>query len=103
MLYQIEVSPKAEEEAHEILRWLARHTPKKLARWHRDFAEKSQSLERFPARCPLAPESKTYDAPIRHLIFGKYRILFLIEDQTVFILHVRHVAQQTLTPEDDEL
>ena len=102
MIYQIEVSPKAEEEAHEILRWLARHTPKKLARWQHDFAEKAQSLERFPARCPLAPESQTFDLPIRHLIFGKYRILFTIENQTVFVLHVRHVAQQTLSPEQDE-
>lgn len=60
-----------------------------------------ESLENFPFRCPLAPESDRFGAEIRHLIFGKYRILFIIEDEIVYVLRVRHQAQDMLKPDDE--
>lgn len=46
-------------------------------------------LTRFPLGQPVAPESDEAGRDIRHLIFGRYRILFEIVDRTVRILHVR--------------
>lgn len=50
-----------------------------------------------PERCPMAPESASFDQPIRELLFGSgnrgtYRFLFVVfaEEKSVYILHVRH-------------
>jgi toxin ParE1/3/4 len=99
MSYRVEITEKAQEEVREAVRWIAQYSPEKAALWHFELLEKVDSLENFPARCPLAPESKIHGKEIQHLIFGKYRILFIIEDETVYVLRVRHQAQDTLKPE----
>jgi hypothetical protein len=38
--------------------------------------------------CPVAPESEQLGISIRHLIVGRYRILFTVKGNTVTILHV---------------
>ncbi|MEP7342950.1 MAG: type II toxin-antitoxin system RelE/ParE family toxin [Acidobacteriota bacterium] len=101
MSYQVEITEKAQEEAREAYRWIARHSPEKASLWHFELLEKAGSLENFPARCPLASESQTYGQEIRHLIFGKYRIVFTIEDELVTVIRVRHLAQDTLQPDDE--
>ena len=101
MSYKVEVTEKAQEEAREAIRWIAQYSPEKAALWHFDLLEKVDSLENFPARCPLAPESNTHGKEIRHLIFGKYRILFIIEDETVYVLRVRHQAHDVLELDDE--
>ena len=56
----------------------------------------AQALEQFPHRCPLAPESGAA-LEIRQLLYGRYRVLFTIARDTVYILHIRHSARQPLT------
>jgi len=102
MSYKVEITEKAQEEMREATRWIAQYSPEKAALWHFELLEKADSLESSPARCPLAPESETHGKEIRHLIFGKYRILFTIEDETVYVLRVRHQAQDTLLPDEEE-
>jgi len=49
---------------------------------------------------PLAPESAVLPFEVSHLLRGHpphvYRILFTIEDNTVFVLHIRHGRRQPL-------
>jgi plasmid stabilization system protein ParE len=61
-----------------------------------------RSLEKRPRRCPLAPENAFFEEEIRQLIYGKHRILFTVEGETVFVLRVRHSAQDYLKPEENE-
>jgi len=61
-----------------------------------------RSLEKNPLRCPLAPESAFFDEEISQLIYGKYRILFTVQGETVFVLRVRQGVREYLTPEDEE-
>jgi plasmid stabilization system protein ParE len=62
------------------------------------------SLESFPERCPVAPESEFFDHDIRQLIYGKrqhtYRILFDVGGKKVRILHIRHGARGHMTGEE---
>ena len=64
------------------------------------------SLELFPERCPLAPESRFFNREIREAFHGrrqhKYRILFTVLEAEVHILHVRRGARLRLgeTAED---
>ncbi len=102
MSYKVEITEKAEEEAREATRWIAQYSPEKAALWHFELMERVDGLENFPARCPFAPESKTHGKEMRHLIFGKYQILFIIEAETVYVLRVRHQAQDVLKPDEEE-
>ena len=62
-----------------------------------------RTLSKFPMRCNLAPESASFDEPIRELFYGSgnrgtYRILFVIRDRTVWVLHVRHGSMDQVRP-----
>jgi toxin ParE1/3/4 len=96
--YQIIIEKDAEQDIDAATAWLAQYEPAKAVAWHFDVMEAIDSLQTFPLRCPLAPESETYGRAIRHLIFKNYRILYLVVRQTVYVLRVRHSRQDTLTP-----
>jgi plasmid stabilization system protein ParE len=102
MSFKVVVEQEAEEDMKGAAQWIAQYSPDKAALWYFDATEAIESLENFPARCPLAPESKKFGAEIRHLIFSKYRILFIIKDETVYVLRVRHQAQDVLRPGEEE-
>lgn len=102
MSFHITTHPQAEEDIRQAMRWIAQYSPEKATLWYFDVLQAIDSLQNFPARCPFAPERKTFKMEIRHLLFDKYRILFVIEDETVYVLRVRHQAQQTLQPDDDD-
>ncbi|MBP6820407.1 MAG: type II toxin-antitoxin system RelE/ParE family toxin [Acidobacteria bacterium] len=101
MSFNVIVEQEAEEDLKAIAQWIAQYSPDKAALWYFDATEAIESLENFPARCPFAPESKRFDAEIRHLIFDKHRILFIIDDETVYVLRVRHQARDVLSPDDE--
>jgi ParE toxin of type II toxin-antitoxin system, parDE len=61
--------------------------------WFLALQDTIATLAQFPERCALAPESPGFPFEVRHLLYGRaphvYRILFTIEDKTVYVLHVR--------------
>jgi toxin ParE1/3/4 len=69
--------------------------------WFNDFAETIYSLERFPERGAVVPESKK----LRHLLFGRkpstYRIIDAVDkrNRVVNVLHIRHGARAALSAE----
>ena len=83
----------------EIVLWIADYSPEKATDWYFDFLAAAESLAIFPVRCAIIPESEE-DTIFRHLIFGKYRIIFRVEDETVYIVHVRHQKQKPLNRAD---
>jgi plasmid stabilization system protein ParE len=98
----------AQADIAEAHRWLAERDPEAADRWFNGLYDKLGSLERFPERCPLAPESQFFSAEIREAFHGhrqhKYRILFTVTVDEVHILHVRHGARLALgeaAPEGD--
>jgi plasmid stabilization system protein ParE len=100
MSFQIIIEDSAYAEMDEAYQWIAQQSPQNAALWYFEITAKIDSLANFPERCPLAPESKEFAEEIRHLIVGKYRILFIIENNTVFVLYVRHSARDILKAED---
>jgi plasmid stabilization system protein ParE len=90
----------AQEDIAEAHRWLAERDPEAADRWFNSLYDQIGSLEIFPERCPLAPESQFFSADIREAFHGrrqhKYRILFTVTEDEVHILHVRHEARLAL-------
>ncbi|MDK2409739.1 type II toxin-antitoxin system RelE/ParE family toxin [Aphanizomenon sp. PH219] len=60
------------------------------------------SLKKFPNRCTIASEAKVIGGEVRQLWIGKqrkYRVLFVVEEDVIAILHVRHSRQSYLSEE----
>ena len=105
MKYRVVLTEQAERERDAAYRWYLEHySPEFAARWYNGLHEKLESLERDPARCPLARENQLFPFEVREILYGKrrknHRSLFTIHKQMVVVLHIRHVAQQDLTEED---
>ena len=46
-------------------------------------------LSFIPLACPLAPENSDFEFELRQLVVHRYRILFRIFEETVFVLRIR--------------
>ncbi|MBZ5570353.1 MAG: type II toxin-antitoxin system RelE/ParE family toxin [Acidobacteriia bacterium] len=103
MTYNVIITPEAETDLRTAYRYIRSRAPVAASEWIRQARQIAKSLARHPERCPLAPESASFDEPIRELLFGSgnrgtYRFLFVLLDQSVYILHVRHGSMLPLSP-----
>ena len=106
MIYRVIVTPAAEHDLRATYRYIRSQAPDAARDWVRRARRAAKSLAHRPERCLLAPESDSFDQPIRELLFGtgnrgNYRILFAVLDKTVYILHVRHGSMLPLSPLDE--
>ncbi|HMD16885.1 MAG TPA: type II toxin-antitoxin system RelE/ParE family toxin [Terriglobales bacterium] len=97
MTYRVILTPAAESDLRTAYRYIPSQAPRAARDWIRRARQAAKSPARHPERCPLAPESASFDQPIRELFFGAgnrgtYRFLFVVfdEEKSVYILHVRH-------------
>ena len=101
MTFRVETSAEAERDAEEILHWLLEQEAGEAGlRWFLALDAAVASLAKYPERCPLAPENVRFPFEVRHLLYGRkphvYRILFTIEGDTVYVLHIRHGRRKHL-------
>ena len=98
--YRVEPTDKALVDAGEAYFWINEQSEGAALRWYEGLMKAFRSLEKNPLRCRLAPESAFFEEDIRQLIYGRYRILFTVESETVYVLRVRHGAQEYWQPEE---
>ncbi len=97
-MYTVIIEQPAIVEAEEAYLYIRKDKPMAADRWFNGLVEAINSLEEMPRRCPLAPENDFFDEEIRHLIYGSYRVLYTIDENSVHVLHVRHGARRYLKP-----
>lgn len=104
MKYRVLIQPTAKAELGEAHRWYFNESPAAAARWLDTLLQTIDTLSTQPERCALAPENDAFDETIRQLLHGKkrgvYRILFMVKDDAVEILHIRHSARSHLDPDE---
>jgi plasmid stabilization system protein ParE len=106
MVFRVDISPSALNDAEAAYLWLQKDSPSYADEWFNGLLSAIDSLEAFPNRCPLAPESKDLGLEIRQLLHQKYRVLFIVVpdggtvEGVVQILRIRHHARERLQPED---
>ena len=104
MKYRVIVQPPAELDIEAAYLYLRAHSQTHAERWLTGIESAIESLASLPNRCGLARESREFSIEIRQLLFGKrsgrYRILFMVQDQEVRILHVRHGARKEMSREE---
>lgn len=85
--------------------WSKYRSPQQAARWYNCFRDALESLSVNGGRLPLAAENDLFPFEVRQLNFGlgpkpTHRALFVIRPDMVYVIAIRHLAQQPLRPDD---
>jgi plasmid stabilization system protein ParE len=89
--YRVVVHPDAEIDIASSYQWGKETWGEDQAKTWANKLRRSISnrLTTLPLACPVAPESEELGLPVRQLVIQRYRVLFLVNQRTVTILHVR--------------
>ena len=104
--YAVELTLRAARDLDYLYRRINAAESMAAARWYNGLEKALYSLERFPRRCPVAPESKRTKRSLRHLLHGKkphvYRVIYEIDElrKTVRVLTIRHGAMEEAQRDD---
>src|SRR3989338_10976230 len=88
--FSVEITKIAEQDIEAIWNYIAQDSQRMADLFILELEKQGSTLEHFPFRCPLIPESKSLGEQYRHLLFGNYRTVFRIEGKKVYILRVIH-------------
>ena len=102
MRYTVEMTPNAEKELHNAFGYIHERAPGNAVRWLREIYKAIDSLEEFPNRCAIAPESQYLRDTLRHYIFKSHRIIFFVDEaaSVVRILYIRHGSMRSVGQSD---
>ena len=92
MAYRVDLSLPALADAEDAYLWIKYRSPESAGDWYEGLMQVVFSLENFPARCVIAPESEELGIEVRQLLYGNksnlYRILFSIEEEEITAMQV---------------
>jgi plasmid stabilization system protein ParE len=100
MAYLVELTRRAERDLSHLFQWISASDSAAAASWFNGLEKAIYTLERFPRRCPVAPEGKTTKRPLQHLLYGSRRdvdrVILKIDDRgkRVRVLSIRHGAME---------
>jgi plasmid stabilization system protein ParE len=96
--YEVIFDLDARAEALDAAEYVARTSPRNALRWYTGLEKAIESLEIFPNRCGLAPETEFLHVELRHYIYKSHRVIFRVEESTrrVRILHIRHSKRRAI-------
>lgn len=84
--YSIFITRHAKNDLAEIYDYIAADSPTGAAAFVLELEEKISTLATLPERAPLIPENSLLGAEYRHLIHGRYRIIFRVYKDSVIVL-----------------
>lgn len=96
MTYTVLVAVFARNDADEVFDWIAMDSGAAAERWLEGLDLVFASLRTFPNRGKLAPEGRRIRRQVRQLMYGRYRIIYVVVGDEVRVLHVRHGARRPL-------
>ncbi|MEZ6145171.1 MAG: type II toxin-antitoxin system RelE/ParE family toxin [Planctomycetaceae bacterium] len=80
--------------------YIHQDAPANALRWRRQLYEKLKILRSERVSFALAPENEFARCEVRQFLFGRYRVLYTIREQEVYILTVRHGSRLFMTEEE---
>src|SRR3989442_11206703 len=100
MAYRVELNTRAERDLDDLYEKINAAESIAAARWYNGLERAVYALERFPRRCPVAPENKLTGRPLRHFVYCKkpylYRVIYEIHELQYGIqgFTIRHGARE---------
>lgn len=100
MAYHVDLSQRAQRDFGTAYDYIAAEAPQAAIDFRYGLQERVDSLKTFPQRCSIAPEDQHRDETIRQTFYKSYRVMFIIRDETVYVVHIRHGARREMTAEE---
>jgi plasmid stabilization system protein ParE len=91
--FRVEITSKAESDILAMRDFIAGDKPRTAAKWLRELWMQIASLQRNPLRYEIIPEAAQGEEPYRHVLFGNYRTIYSVDEDTVTVLRVFHAAR----------
>ena len=88
--YRVNLTEHAQDDLEHIYYYIASDSVNNASDFIIQLEKRVYSLENFPKRNPLISENEYFGTDYRHLIFKKYRIIYRIVEDLVFILRIIH-------------
>jgi toxin ParE1/3/4 len=85
--------PSAESDAEAIRTYIAQTNKRAAVRWGQTLEHQVFSLRTLPERYEVIPEADEVGLELRHIIFGKYRVIYRVAEDEVIVLRVIHAAR----------
>ena len=98
MEHKVRVTDKAYAQIDEIVGYISKDAPETARRWCTRLLREIDSLKSFPLRYGLAPESQKSRSDVRQMLFGVYRVLYVVENKLVIVLGIRHGRRRPFRP-----
>ena len=100
MAYRVAVTGPAKDDIGRAFSWIKDRSPAAATKWFNGLVDRILSLANQPERCGFAPENQELTVEIRQLLYGNrryaFRVIFTVEDDHVYILHVRRGSMEAL-------
>ena len=105
MIRRVIVQPPASRDIDDICTFLAgRCSATAVEAWYNGCMQAIRSLATNAERCSRARESARLGVDLRQLLYRRHqsvhRLLFVIRDDAVRVVHIRHSARAEMTLED---
>lgn len=92
---------RALEEMRDVVRIITANAyPEDAARWVNGLQELTDALAGLPESGRLSRVNALAHRQIRELVYGKYRVFYVIVDETCEIISLRHCAMNVETSDD---
>ncbi len=89
-IYKISITESAQNDIEEIWQYIALDNIKTATKFIDRIEKAIFSLESFPERNPLIPEYEILNIDYRQLVYKKYRIIYRISENIVYVLRILH-------------
>lgn len=91
--YRVKIAQSAESDLAEIWAHIAADNIDNANQFILKLEQRMKTLSHSPRRCPLISENELIGTRYRHLLIRKYRVVFRISGNTIYILRVVHGAR----------
>ena len=88
--YKVNISRSAQNDLEQVFFYIAEDSIKNAQKFILDLEKKIYSLDASPERFALIPENIFFGTGYRHLTHKKYRVIYKIDNDFIFILRVIH-------------
>jgi len=91
--YKVNISRNAQNDLEHIFFFIAEDSINNAKKFVLELEKKIYSLDTFPERFALIPENIFFGTNYRHIIHKKYRVIYKIDNDLIYILRMIHGAR----------
>jgi ParE toxin of type II toxin-antitoxin system, parDE len=97
MGFRVNVPDEFRREAGEIYEYIRKHGPADPDKWFLGLEKELRSLEEFADWKSFAPENEYAREEILQILYGPFRILYVLRGAVAYVLTIRHGARRFLS------